>query len=85
MEIRIEDELYARSIGWEVIRFLRKDEGHLRELHEEIDSDAVRVLQKIKQILDDDTIEDAECFERIERIVNALDAYGIRSTRHDWG
>lgn len=84
MEIRIEDELYARSIGWEVMQLIRKEEGHLRELRKEVDSDALRLLEQIKRILNDDTIEDPDCFERIEQIVQAFDAYGIRTSRHDW-
>lgn len=85
MKLRIEDELYARSIGWEVMQFIRKEDGHLRDLREEINSDALRLLEQIKRILDDDTIGDPDCFERIERIVQAFDAYGIRTSRHDWG
>lgn len=83
--IRIEDELYARSIGWEVMQFLRREERHLLELRQEIDSDALRVLEQIRCILNDDTIDDPECFERIERIIAAFDAHGIRTARHDWG
>lgn len=85
MEIRIEDELYARSLGWEVLQFLKKDERQLLALHQEVNDDALCVLEKIRCILDDDTLDDPDCFERIERIVKTFYANGIGTSRHDWG
>lgn len=85
MEIRIEDELYARSLGWEVMRFLKREETKLLALRQETDSDALRIVEKIRCILNDDTLDDPECFERIERIVQTFYANGISTSRHDWG
>ena len=55
MEIRIEDELYARSLGWEVLKFLRQNENYLLELQQEVNSDALQVLE----------IGRASCRERV--------------------
>ena len=43
-------------------------------------------LLKIKQILEDDTLDDTDCFERIERIVVAFEEMGAGVVgRHDFG
>ncbi len=45
-----------------------------------------QVLQKIKAILHDDALEDAECFMRIEQIICALEDVGSNGgNRHDFG
>lgn len=85
MEIRVEDELYARSLGWEVLQFLKREEHQLLALRQETDSEALRILEKIRCILDDETLSDPECFERIELIVKTFYANGIGTSRHDWG
>lgn len=70
MEIRIEDELYARSLGWEVMTFLRQNENDLLDLQQEVNND---------------TLDDPECFQRIELIVQTFYANGISTRRHDLG
>lgn len=43
-------------------------------------------LEQIKEIIEDDTLEDAACFEKIERIVCAFEEMGIAGgSRHDFG
>lgn len=45
-----------------------------------------QTLCRIQEIVRDDTLEDAECFERIERIVAEFENRGIDSgSRHDFG
>lgn len=45
-----------------------------------------QVLCRIQQIVCDDTLEDRECFERIERIICALEEIGGNGgSRHDFG
>ena len=45
-----------------------------------------RTLWKIREILADDTLEDPECFQRIEAIVSLLEDMGIScGGRHDFG
>lgn len=44
-----------------------------------------QALCRIRQILDDDSLEDPECFRRIEEIVNTLEKLGIDGGgRHDF-
>ncbi len=83
MGLSVKDELYARAIGWEVLNYLRKE--HPGEIAAEIESDALRILEKIQMILNDDTLSDPDCFERIEAIVKTFYANGISTNRHDWG
>lgn len=44
-----------------------------------------QTLRKIRAILDDDTLDDAACFRKIEAIVSAFEAIGSGSSRHDFG
>lgn len=50
------------------------------------DSQAINTLSQIQAILRDDTLDDPECFHRIEAIVSLLEGVGIDCEgRHDWG
>ncbi len=43
-------------------------------------------LQKIKAVVQDDSLSDPDCFDRIEAIVRALEDAGINpGARHDFG
>lgn len=43
-------------------------------------------ITEIRRILSDESLEDPECFERIERIVDVMDELGIGGGgRHDFG
>ena len=45
-----------------------------------------QVLEKIKAIIQDDSLDDAECFARIEKIICALEEIGSDGGfRHDFG
>ena len=83
MDLSVSDELYARAIGWKMLQWLRRE--HSVVLPRQAEGDAVRVLEKIKTVLNDDTLSDPDCFHRIERIVETFSAYGLRTSRHDGG
>lgn len=83
MELTIKDELYARAIGWQVLDYLRSE--HTGEVAKEIEGDALRILEKIQTILNDETLDDPECFERIELIVKVFYTNGLSTDRHDQG
>ena len=85
MSLSIAEKLYVQSLGWEVLRYLKREEGDLLKLYQETDSEALRVLEKIRCVLDDDTLDDPDCFERIEAIVKTFHAHEISTSRHDWG
>lgn len=74
------DEFYSRAIGKEVKRWAR---GHDPESFTKgADSEAVLLIRRIKAILDDDTLRDADCFLRIDAIVLEFCAVGIPIDRH---
>ena len=51
-----------------------------------IELQCYQALQKIKNILDDDTLDDAECFFKIEEIICAFEEMGSHGgNRHDFG
>ena len=53
---------------------------------EVIEGQCYQALEKIKAIIDDDSLKDPECFHKIEGIVCALEEIGSNGgTRHDFG
>lgn len=51
-----------------------------------INNKCYQALQEIRAILDDDSLDDPECFMRIEEIVCALEEIGSSGgCRHDFG
>ena len=45
-----------------------------------------QILHRIREILRNDTLDDKECFERIERIICEFEAIGCDAgNRHDFG
>jgi len=45
-----------------------------------------KALQKIKEIIDDDSLNDKECFHKIENIIQVLESVGVScGDRHDFG
>jgi len=77
------EELAAQAIGYEVLKYLKETES-FKKLEQKPESKALQVLEEIRCILDDSSLDDPECFHRIESIVNTLEANGIHTTRHDW-
>lgn len=51
-----------------------------------VEMQCYQTLRKIQEIVRDDTLEDKECFERIEAIICAFEAIGSNGgSRHDFG
>ena len=51
-----------------------------------VENECYQALQKIKAIIDDDSLEDNECFMKIEHIILALEEIGSSGgIRHDFG
>ena len=76
-------QLAAEAIGLEVMRYLKQEET-VKRIAAETESRAMRALEKIRSILNDDSLEDPECFRRIKAILRILEKRGIGSLRHDW-
>ena len=55
-------------------------------VNELLESVCYRTLCRIKEIIEDDTLDDPECFMKIEEIVCVLEEVGSRGgIRHDFG
>lgn len=82
MGLEISKDMYEKAIGTIVIEYVNKFRPY--ELSPIAESEALKLIAKIKTILDDDDISDAECFRRIDEIVDAFNESGIYTHRHDW-
>lgn len=80
MDLSLSEELTAMTIGREVLAHL--DCQNLTQLAQ---YEATELLETIRHILDDDSLDDPECFHKIEAIVSAFHRHGISSSRHDFG
>lgn len=85
MSLPIAESLYAQILGRELLNHLKDEESNVLQRIKELDSKAVQILEEIRAILDDDTIDDPECFERIDRLVSLYNRNDIGTVRHDWG
>lgn len=60
--------------------------GNESDLCQIVENKAYQTLQKIKDVLSDDSLDDPECFMRIEEIVCAFESLGSDGgSRHDFG
>lgn len=84
MEQTIFEEVFANLIGKKVLQYC-KTQHMLDEAAQQVESEALAVLAQIKRTLDDETLNDPECFHRIEAIIDTFYAHGITTSRHDWG
>lgn len=74
------EKILCETIAKEVIPSLQIDAAKLVEMK------CYQAIQRIHQILSDDTLDDSESFQRIEEIVCALEEAGIDGGgRHDFG
>lgn len=73
-------QLCANAIGNYIITYLDclSDEAiaHMTELC------AVQLLRRIKEILDDEALDEPTCFQRIDAIVSAWHEAGLETDRH---
>ncbi len=61
-------------------------QGQEPDITKLIERECYKALQKIKTIIEDDSLEDSECFMKIEAIVCTLEEIGSDGgTRHDFG
>jgi hypothetical protein len=61
-------------------------EGTEKTIKELIEGQCYRALQKIKAIIEDDSLGDKECFQKIEEIICVLEEVGSNGgSRHDFG
>ena len=73
------EKILCETIARDVIPSLRLDSAKLLELK------CYHAIERIYQIISDETLEDPECFMKIEEIVCVLDDLGIGGGgRHDF-
>ena len=70
----------------ELLRNLLLDCDIKTDLPQLIESESYKALKKIKAVLEDDSLDDKECFYRIEQIVDIFEQFGSNcGSRHDFG
>ena len=56
------------------------------EIEKLLEKECYKILDEIKAVLEDDGLDDEECFERIEKMVCIFEKAGSGcGTRHDFG
>ena len=77
-------ELYQEILSKEFQQFLT--ENFQENIEEIVKLKCYQALSEIKKILDDDTLDDPECFWKIEQIVCVFESLGSDGgSRHDFG
>lgn len=75
------DELWARVMAQELLK-LAKSTGE-KAVARRMDSEAVRVLEEIKAVLNDPELNDPDCFYKIDAIVDVFFNSGLSTRRHE--
>ena len=83
MKLSAQEELAAQAIGLEIMTQL-KQEDCLKRIALETQTKALQILEEVRHILNDDSLDDHQCFRRIDAIVNVFSANGMDTSRHDW-
>ena len=75
------EQILLRGIEAGEIQTVLTDSGHAW-----LEGKCYRALKEIQAVLNDDTLDDPECFMRIEQIVEIFERLGSNGgTRHDFG
>ena len=77
---RTEEYLYAQAIGQKILDYLGEETQSYRAA---VDSEAVRLIDELIDILDDPILTDRECFDRMEAVLHVFYRHGLRTSRHD--
>ena len=81
VEQTIMEEVFANLIGKRVLQYC-KTQHMLDETAQQVESEALAVLAQIKEALNNETLDDPECFQRIEAIIDIFHAHGLSTSRH---
>lgn len=80
--LSVPESLYAQAVGEQVLLYIKRQEpAALAQLA--LDR-AVSLLARIKAALDDPSLDDPDCFQKIEALVTAFSDAGLPTQRHDW-
>ncbi|MBS6367633.1 MAG: hypothetical protein KH420_09835 [Clostridiales bacterium] len=81
------EELLANALAQELLHYIQyllpifdRNATAITELK------CYHILAQIRQVLNNETLTDTDCFERIEEIIKIFDAHSITGlNRHDFG
>ena len=73
----MQDEIWAQAVGEVLLKAAKNQDWKAG-----VDSRAVRLLEKIQALLDDDSLDDAACFRRMEELLALWNQAGLHTTRH---
>ncbi|MBQ7330678.1 MAG: hypothetical protein IJW94_02660 [Oscillospiraceae bacterium] len=60
--------------------------GHEQDIVKIVEGKCYKALNEIKAIIEDDSLNDRECFMKVERIICAIEEMGSNGgSRHDFG
>ena len=76
-------QIYAKALGDLVLSYL--DTQGFPPLPDTVETRALETLSNIKAVLDDQTLDDSDCYGRIEAIVETFYSTGLSTSRHDFG
>lgn len=77
-------KLYQEILAQEFVNSLSVDLKD--DLEKIVEMKCYQALEEIKKVLDDETLDDPECFHKIEKIVCIFEEMGSDGgSRHDFG
>lgn len=76
-------QIYAKALGDLLLSYL--DAQGYPPLPRTVETHALEAISRIKAILDDEMLDDSDCYGRIEAIVEEFYRTGLYTSRHDWG
>lgn len=77
LTLSVPDHLWAQAVGEKLLEAAKS-----QDWQPTVDSFAVQLLEDIQAILDDPSLDDYDCFIRIEEILAVWNRAGLRSIRH---
>lgn len=77
----INESIYAKIIGENILEYVKDYDLH--DLARQVDSEAIRILREIQNILNDKHLDDAACYSLIDGIVDIFLRNGLSTTRHN--
>ncbi len=78
--LSVPEEYYIKVIGKAMLDYAKDYDIH--EAARRMESAAMELIEQIRDILNDNTLADPECFYRIEALVDAFADAGLYTTRH---
>lgn len=75
--------IYAKALGDLVVSYLEALGCY--PVPDVVESRALDTLARVKAVLDNNALDDPDCFCRIEAIVETFYSTGLSTSRHDFG